>query len=82
VRYRVDLADAADDESKPVIRVHFADPTGNYDNEFNAWATTKDGSSASCYLFAFTNTDYPKRDHPLTGALPFCQYPPCQVGRC
>ncbi|RSL48474.1 hypothetical protein CEP54_012910 [Fusarium duplospermum] len=69
VRYRVDLADATSDSGKPVIRVHFADPTGNNDNEFDVSAKVKDRSDVACYLFAFSNTDYPKRDHPLKVTL-------------
>ncbi|KAK6506850.1 hypothetical protein TWF481_005310 [Arthrobotrys musiformis] len=69
VRYRVDLADAPDNASKPIVYVYFADPTGENDNEFEANATIKDGQFAqACYLFAFSNTDFPKRDHPLTGS--------------
>lgn len=69
VRYRVDLADAPNESNKPVVRVHFACPTGNNDNEFGVSSTVRDGSNASSYLFAYSNTDYPKRDHPLTGSL-------------
>ncbi|KAL8791963.1 MAG: hypothetical protein Q9195_005452 [Heterodermia aff. obscurata] len=69
VRYRIDLADAADDDSKPVIRVHFADPTGNEDNQFDSSVTVKNGSDVACYLFNRSNTDYAKRDHPLTVTL-------------
>ncbi|KAK0622259.1 hypothetical protein DIS24_g11239 [Lasiodiplodia hormozganensis] len=67
VQYRAELDDAPRNDVKPIILIKFSCPTGANDNEFSASATAgSDPGAAQCNLFSFRNTDYPKRDHPLT----------------
>ncbi|MCJ1391166.1 hypothetical protein MMC18_004028, partial [Xylographa bjoerkii] len=62
VTYRVELQDVPDQGSRPVVKVTFGDPTGNTDNWYGCSCQNGMGNA----LFSFSNTDYPKRDHPLT----------------